>query len=62
MQGRVRTGAPARQAEAAEWPAERVVVGSHGRGGAARALLESVAEAVVRDAPRSVRVVPSRRP
>ncbi|HYW13047.1 MAG TPA: universal stress protein [Longimicrobium sp.] len=61
VEGRVRTGAPAREAvaEAAEWPAELVVVGSHGRGGAARALLGSVAEAVVRDAPCSVLVVPS---
>ncbi|HST62809.1 MAG TPA: universal stress protein [Longimicrobium sp.] len=64
VEGRVRTGAPAREAvaEAAEWPAELVVVGSHGRGGAARALLGSVAEAVVRDAPCSVLVVPSPRP
>jgi nucleotide-binding universal stress UspA family protein len=61
---RVRTGIPAREAvaEAAEWPAELVVVGTHGRGGAARALLGSVAEAVVRDAPCSVLVVPSPRP
>jgi nucleotide-binding universal stress UspA family protein len=64
VEGRVRTGTPAREAvaEAAEWPAELVVVGSHGRGGAARALLGSVAEAVVRDAPCSVLVVPSPRP
>ncbi len=64
VEGRVRTGAPAREAvaEAAEWPAELVVTGSHGRGGAARALLGSVAEAVVRDAPCSVLVVPSPRP
>jgi nucleotide-binding universal stress UspA family protein len=57
---RVRTGAPAREAvaEAAEWPADLVVVGTHGRGGAARALLGSVAEAVVRDAPCSVLVIP----
>jgi len=57
---RVRTGAPAREAvaEAAEWPADLVVVGTHGRGGAARALLGSVAEAVVRDAGCSVLVIP----
>jgi nucleotide-binding universal stress UspA family protein len=64
VEARVRTGVPAREAvaEAAEWPAELVVVGTHGRGGAARALLGSVAEAVVRDAPCSVLVVPSPRP
>ncbi len=58
---RVRTGSPAREAvaEAAEWPADLVVVGTHGRTGAARALLGSVAEAVVRDASCSVLVVPS---
>lgn len=61
LEPRVRTGVPAREAvaEAAEWPAELVVVGTHGRAGAARALLGSVAEAVVRDAPCSVLVVPS---
>jgi nucleotide-binding universal stress UspA family protein len=64
VEARVRTGVPAREAvaEAAEWPAGLVVVGTHGRGGAARALLGSVAEAVVRDAPCSVLVVPSPRP
>jgi nucleotide-binding universal stress UspA family protein len=57
---RVRTGVPAREAvaEAGEWPADLVVVGTHGRGGAARALLGSVAEAVVRDAGCSVLVIP----
>jgi nucleotide-binding universal stress UspA family protein len=45
-------------AEAAEWPADVVVVGSHGRTGAARALLGSVAEAVVRDSHCSVLVIP----
>jgi len=61
LEPRVRTGAPAREAvaEAAEWPADLVVVGTHGRAGAARALLGSVAEAVVRDASCSVLVVPS---
>jgi nucleotide-binding universal stress UspA family protein len=56
----IRTGAPAREAvaEAAEWAAELVVVGTHGRTGAARALLGSVAEAIVRDAPCSVLVIP----
>ena len=44
--------------DGAEWPADLVVVGTHGRGGAARALLGSVAEAVVRDAGCSVLVIP----
>lgn len=61
VETRIRTGAPAREAvaEAAEWPAELVVVGSHGRSGGARAILGSVAEAVVRDAPCSVLVIPT---
>ncbi|HEX8363602.1 MAG TPA: universal stress protein [Longimicrobium sp.] len=60
MEPRIRTGAPAREAvaEAAEWPADLVVVGSHGRSDMARALLGSVAEAVVRDAHCSVLVIP----
>ena len=60
MEPRVRTGGPAREAvaEAAEWPADLIVVGTHGRAGAARALLGSVAEAVVRDAGCSVLVIP----
>jgi nucleotide-binding universal stress UspA family protein len=60
VEPRVRTGTPAREAvaEAAEWPADLIVVGTHGRGGAARALLGSVAEAVVRDAGCSVLVIP----
>jgi nucleotide-binding universal stress UspA family protein len=60
MEPRIRTGAPAREAvaEAAEWPADLVVVGSHGRSDLARALLGSVAEAVVRDAHCSVLVIP----
>lgn len=60
MDPRVRTGVPAHEAvaEAAEWPADLIVVGTHGRGGTARALLGSVAEAVVRDAECSVLVIP----
>jgi nucleotide-binding universal stress UspA family protein len=60
MEPRIRTGSPAREAvaEAAEWPADLVVVGSHGRSDLARALLGSVAEAVVRDAHCSVLVIP----
>jgi nucleotide-binding universal stress UspA family protein len=42
---------------AREWPADVVVVGSHGRSGAGRVLLGSVAEAVVRHAPCPVLVV-----
>jgi nucleotide-binding universal stress UspA family protein len=64
VEPRVRTGVPAHEAvaEAAEWPADLVVVGTHGRGGAARALLGSVAEAVVRDAACSVLVIPPEAP
>jgi nucleotide-binding universal stress UspA family protein len=60
VEPRIRTGAPAHEAvaEAAEWAADVVVVGSHGRTDLARALLGSVAEAVVRDARCSVLVIP----
>lgn len=43
-----RTIADAVSAEAAAWPAELVVAGTHGRSGLSRLLLGSVAEAVVR--------------
>jgi universal stress protein A len=39
------------------WPADLVVIGSHGRGGVTRALLGSVAEGVMRHAPCPVLVV-----
>ena len=42
---------------AAEWPADLIVIGSHGRRGIERALLGSVAEAVLRHAPCPVLVV-----
>ena len=42
---------------AAKWPADLVVMGSHGRTGFDRFLLGSVAETVVRHAPCSVEVV-----
>jgi nucleotide-binding universal stress UspA family protein len=46
--------------EAAKWPADLIVVGSHGRSGLDRFLLGSVSERVVRHAPCSVEVVRSR--
>jgi len=45
---------------AGEWPADLVVIGSHGRGGVSRALLGSVAESVTRHAPCPVLVVKPR--
>jgi nucleotide-binding universal stress UspA family protein len=42
---------------AAEWSADLIVIGSHGRGGVSRALLGSVAEAVMRHAPCAVLVI-----
>ncbi len=42
---------------AKEWPADLIVIGSHGRGGIGRALLGSVAEDVMRHAPCPVLVV-----
>ena len=58
----VRVGAPAAQivAEAAEWRADLLVVGTHARGWAARLALGSVAEAALRDAPCNVLAVPPR--
>jgi universal stress protein A len=40
-----------------EWPANLIVIGSHGRGGIQRAVLGSVAEAVMRHAPCPVMVI-----
>ena len=42
---------------AKDWPADLIVIGSHGRGGIKRALLGSVAESVMRNAPCPVLVV-----
>lgn len=42
---------------AKDWPADLIVIGSHGRGGIRRALLGSVAEGVLRHAPCPVLVV-----
>jgi nucleotide-binding universal stress UspA family protein len=44
-------------AAARDWPADLIVIGSHGRGGVERALLGSVAESVMRHAPCPVLVV-----
>jgi nucleotide-binding universal stress UspA family protein len=41
---------------ATEWPADLIVMGSHGRRGIDRVLMGSVAEAVVRHAPCSVHI------
>jgi nucleotide-binding universal stress UspA family protein len=46
-------------ANASEWPADLVVVGSHGRRNLKRLLLGSVAESVARHAPCSVEIVRS---
>lgn len=58
--GEVRSGEPAETIRdyAAEIDADAVVVGTHGREGIERLLLGSVAEAVVREAPAPVLVVP----
>lgn len=45
-------------AEAQAWPADLIVLGTRGRGGAARMLLGSVADKVVRGTRRPVLVVP----
>jgi hypothetical protein len=47
-------------AEAAEWRADLLVVGTHARAWAARLALGSVAEAALRDAPCNVLAVPPR--
>lgn len=61
---RLRTGDPAREIVAAadEWEADLVVLGTHGRRGAVRFLLGSVAETALRTTDRSVLVIPSSAP
>ncbi|HEX5871211.1 MAG TPA: universal stress protein [Longimicrobium sp.] len=56
----VRTGDPAYEIvrEAEEWQADLIVVGTHGRRGARRVFLGSVAETVLRHAPCAALVVP----
>jgi nucleotide-binding universal stress UspA family protein len=58
--GYVRTGDPAFQIvnEAREWDADLVVLGTHGRRGARRVFLGSVAETVLRNAPCAALVIP----
>jgi nucleotide-binding universal stress UspA family protein len=58
----VRVGTPAAEiaAEAREWPADLLIVGTHARRWAARLVLGSVAEAAIRDAPCNVLAVPPR--
>jgi nucleotide-binding universal stress UspA family protein len=46
--------------EAAKWPADVIVVGSHGRKGISRFLLGSVSEGIARHGPCSVLIVRSR--
>ncbi|MEW5930745.1 MAG: universal stress protein [Gemmatimonadota bacterium] len=61
VEPRVRVGDPAREiaAEAREWDADLLVLGTHARTGAARVLLGSVAEGALRSARCSVLVVPA---
>lgn len=59
--GRVRLGDPATEivAEAVEWGADLLVLGTHGRGGVSRFLIGSVAESVLRGALCDVLVIPA---
>jgi nucleotide-binding universal stress UspA family protein len=60
VEPRVRSGIIADEivAEAREWDADLLVVGTHARGWGARLMLGSVAEAALRDAPCNVLAVP----
>jgi nucleotide-binding universal stress UspA family protein len=53
----VGTPATAITRAAKDWPADLIVIGSHGRSGMRRAMLGSVAEGVMRNAPCPVLVV-----
>ena len=55
----MRVGAPGHEVVkvAREWPADLIVMGSHGRGFVPRVLLGSVAEAVLRHAPCALLIV-----
>lgn len=55
----VQTGVPATEIvkAAKDWPADLIVIGSHGRSGLERAIVGSIAEAVMRHAPCPVLVV-----
>ena len=55
----VQTGSPAATVVSAakDWPADLIVVASHGRSGVRRVLLGSVAEGIMRNAPCPVLVV-----
>lgn len=59
----VRYGEPAHEiaAEVAEWRADLLVVGSHGRSAVVQWMLGSVAESAIRDARSSVLVIPAAR-
>ncbi|HEX6924692.1 MAG TPA: universal stress protein [Longimicrobiaceae bacterium] len=61
-EGRVRLGDPSAEirAEAEEWGADLLVVGTHGRSGFSRLLIGSVAESISRRAACDVLVVPAR--
>jgi nucleotide-binding universal stress UspA family protein len=60
VESTVRCGQPADEivAEARDWAADLVIVGTHARGRGARLLLGSVAEGTLRDAPCGVLAVP----
>jgi nucleotide-binding universal stress UspA family protein len=60
VERRVRQGDPAEQiaAEARDWPADLVILGTHARTGTDRLLLGSVAEAALRDLPCDALVIP----
>jgi nucleotide-binding universal stress UspA family protein len=61
VEARVRLGMPAGEilAEAREWPADLVVLGSHARSGVERAMVGSVSASVLRDLPGNAVVVPA---